>query len=206
MVGRSLALEGIDGCGKSTQLVRLLDWLAREHPALEVLAVREPGATALGERVRELLLRGADMGPMAEMLLYMACRAELYETVVEPALRRGAFVLLDRSYYSTVAYQGAGLGLDQDRILELAGWVTRDRAPDRVVVLRLTPQEAQARRAHQVDAADRIEARDPHYFERVVAAYDALALHEPARFRVLDAKAEEGTVFAGLLEVVRGLL
>jgi dTMP kinase len=198
MAGLSLALEGIDGCGKSTQAKRLLAWLRDREPAREVTLVREPGATTLGERVRDLLLQGDDIGPLSEMLLYMASRAELYERVVGPAVEGGGLVLLDRSYFSTVAYQGAGLGLDTPRILDLSDWVTGGRAPDRVVLLRLEPEQAAARLASGED--DRIEARDGAYFARVAAGYDALAAAEPERFLVVDACQHEDAVFAAITE------
>jgi len=204
MAGLSLALEGIDGCGKSTQAGRLIEWIRSRDPSREVLQVREPGATPLGEQVRELLLRGGELGSLAEMLLYMASRAELYERVVGPALERGALVLLDRSYYSTVAYQGAGLGLDRERILALSRWVTAGQAPDRVLLLRLPVSVAAGRLAAGED--DRIESREQAYFERVAAAYDALAAAEPARFVVLDATSAPDAVFAAVTEALDDLV
>jgi dTMP kinase len=198
MAGLSLALEGIDGCGKSTQSTRLIAWLRGRDPAREVTLVREPGATILGERVRELLLQGDEIGPLSEMLLYMASRAELYERVVAPAVESGGIVLLDRSYFSTAAYQGAGLGLDLPRILDLSDWVTGGLAPDRVVLLRLDPEQAAARLAGGDD--DRIESRDGAYFARVAAGYDALVAAEPGRFLVVDATQDEDAVFAAITE------
>lgn len=206
MAGLSIALEGLDGCGKGTQVDLLRAYLARAHSGLEVLWLREPGATPLGEQVRDLLLRGHDMGPLAEMLLYMAARAELYEREVAPALKRGALVVLDRSYYSTAAYQGAGLGLDQSRILQLAQWVTLGHPPDRVLLLRLNAGEAAGRLRSAGADHDRIESRDSLYFERVAAGFDAMAAADPARFVVIDASRPPEAVFHELKAAVDALL
>jgi dTMP kinase len=201
--GCLLALEGIDGCGKSTQAELLLGWLRERRPDGKVELLREPGGTPLGEDVRELLLRGAERGPMTEMLLYMASRAELYEQRVLPALARGELVLLDRSYYSTAAYQGAALDQDEDTILELARLVTRGREIDKVVLLDIDPRQAAVRMAGE---ADRIESRGLAYFERVTAAYRAFAEAAPERFLVVDASEQPDKVFAaicaGLSDVV----
>jgi len=202
-LGCLLALEGIDGCGKSTQAELLLGWLRERHPGRPVKLLREPGGSALGEDVRELLLRGADRGAMTEMLLYMASRAELYERHVLPALARDELVLLDRSHYSTAAYQGAGLSQDEDAILELARLVTRGREIDRVVLLDIEAERAAARLE---GGGDRIESRGLAYFKRVTAAYRAYARAEPERFLVVDATDESDKVFAaicaGLKDVV----
>lgn len=184
--GRLIAFEGIDGCGKSTQLGLYAEALAQRAGA-RPRVLREPGGTALGEALRRLLLGGGEIGARAELLLYMAARAELWEREVLPALGRGETVLLDRSHYSTLAYQGAGLDLPRAEIDALARLVLQGRLPDRVLLFDLSPALAAARLAHR--GADRIERRDPAYFERVAAAYRALAAAEPARFVVLDASA-----------------
>jgi dTMP kinase len=190
-----VAFEGVDGCGKSTQVQRCAAWLTARRPGRATRVVREPGGTELGEAVRGLLLDGGGMTPMAEMLLYMASRAELYARVVLPALGRGEAVLLDRSQYSTAAYQGDGLGLDPAAILSLAQQAVGGRLPDRVVLLDLPPERARARvLPGDGGGRDRIERRDPVYFARVAAAYRRLAAAEPERFRVLDASADADTV------------
>ena len=206
MAGRTIAFEGLDGCGKTTQLQLVKAWLAEQDPDGEHVFLREPGGTTFGEAVRELLLTGDGMGSRAETLLYMASRAELYETLIGPALQRGALVVMDRSYYSTAAYQGAGLELGVDAVLDMARWVTGGRAPDRVVLLRLSPEQALARRTAAGGGEDRIEAREAEYFERVGQAYDALAAREPERFVVIDASAAVERVAADVAEVLRGLV
>jgi dTMP kinase len=193
--GRLLAFEGVDGSGKSTQLARCAAWLAGRPGGSEPLVAREPGGTPLGERVRELLLAGCGMGPLAETLLYMAARAELYQREVLPALAEGRTVLLDRSHYSTLAYQGGGLAVDAGAIEALARLVTGGRLPDRVVLLDLPADEAARRlQAREAAAPDRIERRDAAYFERVGAAYRALARREQGRFVVVDGRGEPDEV------------
>lgn len=202
--GLLLALEGIDGCGKSTQVARLARWLDDERPGRAVRVLREPGGTELGERVRALLLHGGEMTPLAETLLYMAARAELYAEVVHPALAAGEIVLLDRSHYSTAAYQGAGLGLDEEWIAATAERATGGRRPDRVLVLDLPCDEARARRRTLAD--DRIERRGEPYFERVAAAFRRFAAGEPVRVRLVDGRGTPEQVFARVLEELRDVL
>lgn len=199
--GLLVAFEGLDGTGKTTQLARLEARLRARHAP--VLPLREPGTTRLGEAVRGLLLQGGDISPVAETLLYMAARAELYERIVLPALSAGQIVLLDRSQYSTAAYQGAGLQLPMDDILQLADKVVRGRWPDRVLLFRMDPATARARLP---DGKDRIESRDPAYFERVARGFEHLARREPQRFRDVDAQGTpeevEGRVRAALADVL----
>lgn len=199
--GLLLAFEGLDGCGKGTQLDRLEARLRAR--GVRVRRLREPGGTPLGESVRELLLHGGAMGALAESLLYMAARAELYEHVVLPALAAGETLLLDRSQYSTAAYQGAGLGLPRDEILALAERAVRGRWPDRVVLLDLDPAVAAAR---LLAGKDRIESRDAAYFARVAQGFRDLAAREPRRFVVVDASGApelvESRVAAALADVL----
>lgn len=200
--GLLVALEGIDGCGKSTQRTTVEALLAERRPGVPLHVFREPGGTALGEDVRGLLLRGAERGPLTELLLYMASRAELYAARVLPALAAGETVLLDRSHYSTAAYQGAGLGEDEAFILDLARHTTRGREPDRILWLDLDPTDAAARRAASGDAQDLIEARGGAYFERVAAAYGRYAAADPGRWRRVDARGTPDEVAARVREAL----
>ena len=201
--GLLIALEGIDGCGKSTQADRLVLWLRERDPGRPVTLLREPGGTALGEGVRELLLQGAERGPLTEMLLYMACRSELYHAAVLPALSRGEVVLLDRSHFSTAAYQGAGLMQDEAAIFAYAKVVTYGREIDKVVLLQLEPELAEARRQGE---SDHIESRGLPYFRRVAEAYARYAEERPEQFMTVDASKGADEVFAqicsGLADVV----
>jgi dTMP kinase len=199
--GLLVAFEGLDGCGKSTQLQRLQQRLVAA--GVRVRALREPGGTELGEAVREVLLSGGAIGAQAEMLLYMAARAELYERRVLPALAAGETVLLDRSQYSTAAYQGAGLGLPLEDILSLADKAVRGRWPDRVLVLELDPELARTRLPA---GKDRIERRDAAYFARVAGGFRALAAREPARVRLLDARGSPEEVAARVAAALADVL
>ena len=193
-----LTFEGIDGSGKTTQVRRLAERLEAEGAG--PLVVREPGGTALSERVRTLLLSDElAVAPMAELLLFSAARAQLVEEKIRPALAEGRPVLCDRFYDSTTAYQGAGRALATG---EAAGdpegntWldrfhrrVTGGLTPERTFLLRLAPEDARARReaTQQQAGPDRMEAGPADFHQRVAAAYDALAARHSERFHVLDA-------------------
>ena len=138
--GMFVSFEGLDGSGKTTQVERLRARL--EADGREVVTAREPGGTALGEQLRELVLHGGEMTPWAEALLYVAARAELVAEVVEPALARGADVLLDRYIDSSVAYQGIGRGLGLHEVLELNLLAVGGRVPDRTFVLAVDPDRS----------------------------------------------------------------
>src|SRR5262245_13301376 len=177
-----VTFEGIDGSGKSTQVDLLRDWLAGEGH--EVVVTREPGGTELGEGIRQLVLNGPEMTPWAEAALFASARAELADRVIRPALVRGAWVVCDRYFDSSVAYQGIGRELGVGRVLELNLAATRGLVPDKTFVLLLSPEDARTR----VDEKpDRIE-REPHDFQQTVDdAYRGLAAIFPQRIVALDA-------------------
>lgn len=204
--GLLISFEGIDGCGKSTQLGRLADRL--RDIGVEPVLVREPGGTALGERVRSILLDPAtgDIAPAAEALLYAASRAELVATTIEPALAAGRVVLVDRYVDSSLAYQGAGRELGIDRVLEANLLATRGRLPDRTVLVSIDPQVARERRAATDDAADRLELAGDAFFERVHAAYVQLADRWPDRIAVVDGAGTPDQVERRVDDILRPLL
>jgi dTMP kinase len=177
-----VTFEGIDGSGKTTQAALLAEWARGQGH--EVVAVREPGGTALGERVRALLLDGPDMTPWAEASLFAAARAELAERVIRPALGRGAWVVCDRFVDSSLAYQGAARGLGVEAVRELNLAATEGLAPDTTFVLLLDPDVALARRAES--RPDRIEREDADFVHRVDAGYRELVAAAPQRYVVLD--------------------
>jgi dTMP kinase len=192
-----VAIEGIDGAGKSTVARGTAEALtASGH---DVVMVREPGGTAVGEAIRHVLLdRGGSMGPWAEAMLFAAQRAQLAAEVVGPALAAGRVVLSDRSVYSSLAYQGGarGLGIEEVRRVNAAGlagiW------PGLVVLLRIDPAAGLARE----DEADRISIEGTRFQAGVAAAYDALAAAEPERFVVIDATQPLADVVAAAVEGV----
>jgi len=176
-----VTFEGIDGSGKSTQVELLRAELERR--GLEVVATREPGGTDLGEGVRELVLQGPDMTSWAEALLFAAARAELVAETIRPALERGAWVLSDRYFDSSLAYQGVGRNLGLERVLELNLAVTGNLVPERTFLLALPAEEALKRGG---DAPDRLEA----VFALQALAeggYEEVASRFPERIVKLDA-------------------
>ncbi len=180
--GRLVTVEGIDGAGKTT----LVEQLAAELPGAVVL--REPGGVPLAERIRTVVKDpGLAVDGRAEALLYAAARAQLVAERLRPLLDAGRLVLLDRFVDSSLAYQGAGRGLGVDAVRAINAFATGGVAPDRTLLLRIDAATRRTRLAARSGAADRLELEDEAFFERVVAAYDELALAEPGRWAVVDA-------------------
>jgi dTMP kinase len=190
-----ISFEGIDGSGKTTQALRLKERLEAEGH--HVFLVREPGGTAVSERIRALLLDPSlHIEPLAELLLFSAARAQLVREVIRPAIDEGTIVVCDRFFDSTTVYQGVGRGLDSD------GWlaafnrrVTDGLIPDRTYYVDIEPEEALRRRALRgagPRGGDRMERVSPAFYRRLIDAYRMLALNEPERWcRVAgDAPAE----------------
>ncbi|MEN2739487.1 dTMP kinase [Microbacterium sp. X-17] len=184
--GLFITLEGGDGVGKSTQATLLEEWL-RER-GRTVVRTREPGGTAAGVEIREIVLhhRG-DIAPRAEALLYAADRAHHIATVVRPALERGEVVVQDRYIDSSVAYQGAGRVLDAGQVRDLSLWAAEGLLPDLTILLDLDETAARARLDTSRTRYDRLEAERSEFHARVRAAYLGLAEAEPQRFLVVDA-------------------
>ncbi len=184
-----VSFEGLDGSGKTTQVERLRARL--EADGREVVTAREPGGTALGEQLRALVLHGGEMTPWAEALLYAAARAELVAEVIEPALARGADVLLDRYFDSSVAYQGIGRGLGLHEVLELNLLAVRGCVPDRTFVLAVDPTSSRERVG---GSPDRIERESTAFHARVAAGYEELAALFPERLVLLDGTLDPETL------------
>lgn len=179
-----VSFEGIDGCGKSTQLQLLAARLAQAQHV--VCKTREPGGTSLAEAIRNYLLHSPDaLEPRAELLLFGATRAAHVAQVIRPALARGEIVLSDRFADSSVAYQGGGLGLDTKFIRAMNTFATADLQPDLTLFFDIAPPLAQARRAQETQ--DRIEARGLEFQSRVRDAFLEIARLEPQRVSILDA-------------------
>ena len=204
MTGKFITLEGIDGAGKSTHLAWLGDFLRRR--GLAVTTTREPGGTAFGENLRELLLeRGARLHPETETLLVFAARREHLDKVILPALASGAWVLCDRFTDATFAYQGGGSGVRWDRIAALERWVQGDRQPDLTVYFDV-PSEVGRARSSRIKIPDRFECEETAFFERVRAAYLRRSREAPSRFCVVDAQAAVGEIAARLEDILAPLL
>ena len=202
--GVFLTLEGIDGCGKTTQVARLYDELAGR--GLDVVRLREPGGTPISEKVRALLLDpdNDEMSDECELLLYEASRAQLVRQVVEPALAAGGVVVCDRFLDSTFAYQAAGRGLDAGLVRRANELGSCGFLPDRTVIFDIDPARALARATR--GGADRLERSGLALQERVRAAYLELAREQPGRVRVVDAAGTVGEVTGRLVACLADLL
>jgi dTMP kinase len=181
--GLFVAMEGGEGAGKSTQSTLLADWLTSQ--GYEVLLTREPGATDFGKKLRQIVLDPAtgDISHRAEALLYAADKAEHVDSVIRPALDRGAVVITDRYVDSALAYQGSGRDLDLSDVERVNRWATADLRPNLTILLDLPPKVGHGR----FQRRDRIEAQPPEFHERVRAAFIELAAAEPQHYLVLDA-------------------
>lgn len=196
-----VSFEGIDGAGKSTQAALLAEALGADDDAL---LLREPGGTPAGERLREILKDPAlELSPRAELLLFLAARAELVETVIRPALEAGQPVVCDRFMDSTVAYQGAARGLGTELVAELNAVAVAGCVPDRTVLLRLPPAEAADRGAGRGDfGSDRFESEGDSFQATIATAFERLAEAEPERIVVVDGDGEPAAVHARVLEAL----
>ncbi|HZQ62745.1 MAG TPA: dTMP kinase [Casimicrobiaceae bacterium] len=199
---RFITLEGIDGAGKSTHIPYLAQTIgARGHV---VVATREPGGTALGEALRELLLH-QPMTHDSEALLMFAARREHVEQVIRPALARGDWVLCDRYTDATFAYQGGGHGVPLQRIAMLETWIHADCQPDRTILFDVPTEVSRERLARAKPSgrgADKFERQDAAFFERVRNAYLDRARAEPQRFRIVDSTRPIEEVRAQLASIV----
>ena len=190
MTGRFIVLDGIDGCGKSTQIRHLAEWLPVSGlmpSTAGLICTREPGGTPLGQSIRDLLLHTeADQVPSvtAELLLYAADRAQHVDTVIRPALLRGDWVLSDRFAGSTLAYQGYGRGLDRQLITRLESIATTGLEPDLTAWL-MVPVEVSLQRRHG-EKEDRIEAEGRAFLRRVADGFAVLA--EQRNWSQIDAQ------------------
>lgn len=193
--GRFLVFEGADGSGKSTQFTRLTK--ALDDAGIANTTVREPGGTPVGEKIRDALLTREinNMSVRTEMLLYMASRAELVETVIIPALKKGHAVLADRFVSSTLAYQGAAGGLAAADIAATARVATQGLLPDLILLFDLD-QAAAAKRLSPL--LDRMEAKGAAFHQRVRQGYLDQAKADPRRFAVLDASKPQEDVWKQL--------
>ena len=198
MRGRFIVVEGVDGSGKSTMAGRLVVHLSRDR---KVLSFREPGGTALGGKIRELLLdaKNSEMVPMTELFLFMASRAQLVEENIRPALRRGEVVVCDRYYYSTAAYQGAAGKIGIQTVIDVAEKVAKFERPDLVLLFDVDPAIARLRDGNRTD---RVESKGLDYQRKVRAGFLKLARKDPRRIKVIDASRPADEVFEAVKKAV----
>jgi len=201
-----VTFEGIEGSGKSTQARRAAE-LCRVN-GREVLLEREPGGTAIGKRLREVLLDPASRGldPLSELLLMEADRRQHVSEVLGPALVRGVLVLCDRFNDATFAYQGGGRGLSSEIVETIDRWTTGEVRPDRTLLFDCPVEVGLARaRRRDGESTPRFEAEDRPFHERVRAAYLAIAQREPARVRVIDTTRPPDAVFEDVRRHLEGI-
>lgn len=208
MNGLFITLEGIDGSGKSTQRDLLAEELRRQ--GFDLVVTREPGGTAIGEGIRQLMVSDATshIAPTTELLLYVAARAQHVAESIKPALDRGSIVISDRYTDSTVAFQGYGRGLDLEMIDDLNAFATDGLKPDLTIVFDLDPEIARTRQGSR-PIGGLLGAFDEQHFEfhqRMRDGYLKMALHEPSRMYIVDAGGEVEDTHSKVLALVLPLL
>ena len=203
--GRFIALEGGEGVGKSTQAKSLAEALRAR--GLDVMITREPGGSDGAERIRELLLSGAEdrWGPQAEALLFAAARADHVEKTIRPALEKGQWVLSDRFVDSSLAYQGGGGSLGIEAVRTINAFGIGESFPDRTLIL-IHEDGNERARARDNNESDRIGGRPDDYHRKVEAAFHIIAAEEPERVKLVDASGSPEEVTQRLLEAVADLL
>ena len=205
--GKFITFEGLDGCGKSTQLEKLA--VALRERGIDVVTTREPGGTAIGERIREVLLssRTAGLDAHAEMALMFASRAQLIAEVIRPALDSGRWVLCDRFTDSTEAYQGGGRELGSDAVLQLHELLCGGLWPDLTILMDSdvgsSVRRARRRNKDTENDENRFEKESQAFFTRVREGFLAIARREPRRVVVIDARPKIDVVHEEILKVVQ---
>lgn len=199
--GLFITFEGIDGCGKSTQITKLSEYLG--ETSREVLLVREPGGTVVGEKIRSVLLdkKNDGMDPVCELLLFEAARAQIVSEVIRPALSEGKIVISDRFFDSTFAYQGYARELGEDMVRMLNSTATCGLSPDITFLLDIDPEEAFIRRRERGEATDRMEALGNSFQAKVRDGYIKLADKED-RVKKIDASRDRNDIAEEIRSIV----
>jgi len=203
--GVLITFEGGEGAGKSTHIESARRFLAER--GYEVVVVREPGGTEIGEAIRTILLSRAflEMDPLTELLLYESARAQIVDQVIKPALQSGAIVLCDRFTDSTKAYQGFGRGLDQESIDILNAIASRDIVPDCTILIEVPVAEGLAR-AQRKGEPDRLESQDVAFHQAVHEGYATLASNEPDRIHTVDGTRDKSDVAQEIARIIERVL
>lgn len=202
MSGFFITLEGPDGCGKSTQIAPLADYLRSKGRS--VFTTREPGGTAISDQVRQILMamKNTSMHPRTEILLFLSARAQLVEEVIRPHLASGDIVISDRYADSTLAYQGYGHGYDRELLRRLLEFATGGLQPDLTLLLDINAEDGLQRRQTGGGEWNRLDAYQLEFHRRVQAGYHDLAALEPARWVTLDAAQTPEMVQLALRRVI----
>jgi len=200
---RFISFEGIDFSGKTTQIEYLKQYLENLNFRVEV--IREPGGTAISEKIRTLLLDKThfEMSERCEIFLYSAARTQLVSEKVINLLKDGVFVLADRYADSTTAYQGYGRGIDLEMVKQVNMAATMGVMPKITFYLKITPEQSAERRLKAKRDADRLESTGIEFYRRVFNGYNILAQENPGRFAVLDAAASKEDVHKKIIQVLQ---
>ncbi len=207
-MGLFITFEGVEGSGKTTQTELLKKYL--ESRGVEVLCVREPGGTAVGERIRSILLNsdGEGLDPWAELFLYEASRAQLVKEVLRPALDRGKTVICDRFTDSTLAYQGYGRGLDLEGVVLINSYAAQGLVPDLTFLLSCPPETGLERALKRIgeaagDKEDRFEREGLAFHRRVAGGFLEIARRESGRIRVIDARRPASVIHGEICDIIK---
>jgi dTMP kinase len=200
-MSKFITFEGMDGAGKSTHLAWFADQMRQR--GIDVVVTREPGGTPLGEQLREMLLNQT-MSMGTEALLMFAARMEHIEQLIRPALQAGKWVISDRFSDASFAYQGAGRGMDWDKLAQLEQWVHADLQPDLTLFFDVPVEVARERLSNNV-SLDRFEQEQSDFFERVRGGYHQRVRQNPQRYAVIDAAQSLAEVKRQLEEIVSSI-
>lgn len=194
MKGFFITVEGMDGCGKTTQINKMVQYLRRQ--GRYVVTTREPGGTSLGEKIRQILLDvdNKNMSAEAELMLYAASRAQLVSSLVLPAVSEGKIVICDRFVDSSIAYQGFGRNLGMDVVEKVNSYALQGCKPDLTIFFDVSPQEVLYRKIRS-DKEDRIESETIEFHERVYQGYQQLARQDKERIKIIDARRSVEEIF-----------
>lgn len=199
--GYFITFEGVDGCGKTTQMRLLTEYLTNK--GYEVVLTREPGGKGLGEKIREILLNyNGEVASEAEAFLFLADRAQNIEQIVKPAIAKGKIVLCDRHTDSTIAYQGYGRGVDIEKLTMLNNLATGNMKPDLTIVFDIDIETSMSRVGNE---KDRMESAGIEFFNKVRHGYLEIAKQEPERVKVIDSSRDIASIHMDSVELFEEL-
>ena len=203
--GKLITFEGLDGCGKSTQLEKATDWLNAQ--GYSVLKTRQPGGTIIGQQIRSILLNPEheELQPESELLLYLADRIQHLQELILPAKTAGKIVLCDRFHDSTVAYQGYGRGLNLNSIESIVAHCIKPYAPDLTILLNISPETVDSRLERRQEHAekDRLDLESLSFFKRVAQGFQELASTEPDRFICINGEQDIEDIHLQIVNILQ---
>ena len=203
--GKLITFEGLDGCGKSTQLEKATDWLNAQ--GYSVLKTRQPGGTIIGQQIRSILLNPEheELQPESELLLYLADRIQHLQELILPAKTAGKIVLCDRFHDSTVAYQGYGRGLNLKSIESIVEYCIKPYAPDLTILLNISPETVDSRLERRQEHAekDRLDLESLSFFKRVAQGFQELAAKEPDRFICINGEQDIKDIHLQIVNILQ---